>query len=90
MVAIFLEVKKNSRYCLVHGKWFTFHFLTGFSRWIMVSNDLCLVRCVEMADGHCVSTCQEQSQVSLCTLSPGFVVRFSWKMVHTRQVLVSS
>lgn len=67
-----------------------FSFLPGFSRGVVVSNGLCLVRCVEMADGHCVSTCQEQSQVSLYTLSPSFVVDFSWKMLHVRQILVSS
>lgn len=66
-----------------------FSFLPGFSRKVVVSNgNLYLVGCVEMADGHCVSTCQDQSQVR--TLSPSFVVDFSWKMVHIRQVLVSS
>lgn len=64
--------------------------LTGFSRKVMVSSGLCLAGCVEMADGHCARTCQEQTQVHFYTLSPGFVVGFSWKMVHTRQVLVSS
>lgn len=85
-----LKLKRAEMILLSQWKINFFSILPGFLRKVVVSNGLCLVRCVEMADGHCVSTCQEQSQVSLYTLSPSFDVDFSWKMVHIRQVSVSS
>lgn len=69
-----LKLKRVVVILLSPWKMDLFSFLPGFSRKTVVSSGLCLVRCVEMADGHCVSTCQEQSQVSLYALSPSFVV----------------
>lgn len=58
MVATFLGLKKSgSDIVKSMEKGFLF-FLPGFSGKVVVSNGLCLVRCVEMTDGHCGSTCQ--------------------------------
>lgn len=86
----FLMLKRVVVILLSPWKMDFFSFFPGFSRKVVVSKGLCLVRCLEIADDQCASTCQVQSQVSLYTFSPGFVVDFSWKMVHIRQVLVSS
>lgn len=80
-----LKLKRAEITLLSQWKINFFSILPGFLRKVVVSSGLCLVRCGEMAAGHCVSTCQEQSQVSLYTLSPSFDVDFSCKMAHIRR-----
>lgn len=59
----------------------------------MVSDSLYLVRCVEMVAGHYSESSAyilSRAESSAYILSSGFVVDHSWKMMHTRQILVSS
>lgn len=68
MVAIFLEVKKTQKVVVIllcPWKMVFYFLLTEFSRKVMFSHSLYLVRCAEMVAGHYSSACQEQSQVHI-------------------------